>query len=272
MPIVTNPFLETSVAEAWIVKREWLNEPPWFSTSQHEDGDFVGIPQWSLATDAERLAWFTELSSPEIAAYLIEIYDSPGILLDIGSGTGFMSLMRAEGADYIGLEPSITLHEKAVELWSPPIDVVWELPSCSEQFLNESLENTTVEDNSITTAVAWGTLQYSTNLEVSAALMYSLMVPGGTAYITIPHPDKWFFIPGFPGQSWSERYWTGFEYDEVTQVITGPGKSVFDDMTLTCKIYTLDNYSAAFQTAGFTISSEFVWTAPGDEWPDLRYW
>jgi len=35
-----------------------------------------------------------------------------------------MSLMRAEGADYIGLEPSITLHEKAVELWSPPIDVV----------------------------------------------------------------------------------------------------------------------------------------------------
>ena len=51
------------------------------------------------------------------------IHFSPGTVLDIGSGTGFMSVMRGEGLDYIGLEPSTLLHEEAVELWSPSIDV-----------------------------------------------------------------------------------------------------------------------------------------------------
>ena len=71
---------------------------------------------WTEATSSERLTWFSELTGPKVGAYLTEIHTASGTVLDVGSGTGYMSIMRSEGLDYIGIEPSAILHAKAEDL------------------------------------------------------------------------------------------------------------------------------------------------------------
>ena len=170
---------------------------------------------------------------PHIRRWLNEF--KPTTLVDIGCGQGSCSELITIRTKYVGVDPSITLIERAKSLYLAP----------NKKFVIGTAYNTTLGKNSVDAALSVWVWSHLKNLALAAKEMHRILRPGGRFLVITANPE-----------TYDERKTFYKEYTVKGNLLTGTfdlGDGRFLTNT-TLYLYSKKEIEGAIKHAGFKIN------------------
>ena len=135
--------------------------------------------QWIDSIEQEDGTWRNTVLYPSIQSSIDSLLPVKPVILDIGSGQGIVSVKLSNYKKYIGVEPSVFLHQRALDLYSGE----------SRQFLVGDAYGLPVQDGCVDFALSINVWFHLNDLPSAAQELSRVLASGGTFYIVTANND-----------------------------------------------------------------------------------
>jgi len=160
----------------------------------------------------------------------------PKVLADVGCGQGICSTLVSSNTEYIGIDPSVSLIERAKQLYSSP----------NRQFIKGDAYRLPLEDASVDAVISIWVWSHLGNIKLAASEMCRVLNPKGHYLIITANPE-----------TYEERKTFYKHYSIKGNLLTGTfdlgnGKALTDT---TLYLHTKEEIENAIKQAGLKINS-----------------